>query len=86
MSKMLTELGRLKLFKEEILQKIKSSEYECNTAETFIEYLIKEGSKSEILQCCKLLREQGRQCENLADLIEGKNTDGADTGKSFSVL
>lgn len=80
MNKVLSRLRKMKVTPEKVLQRIRGTEYECDKAATLIGFLIREGTKYEILQLCKLLREQGMHCENLADLIEGNTSDGRDTG------
>ncbi|XP_053392111.1 uncharacterized protein LOC128554826 [Mercenaria mercenaria] len=74
--KMLKTLQQQNVITEEVVKRIEDTVYECNKAVAFIEFLIKDGTKIQILKYCKQLRAEG---QHLADLIEGKNTDGRET-------
>ncbi|XP_053381752.1 sterile alpha motif domain-containing protein 9-like [Mercenaria mercenaria] len=76
---MLTHLRQQNVIADEVVKMIDDIEYENDKPIAFIEFLIKNGTKIQILKFCKQLRAQGQPSGHLPDLIEGKNTDGRDT-------
>lgn len=82
MSKMLQDLRGKNILPKDVLDRVNEVEYECDKAPFFLEYLVKEGSKKQILQFCKALRSQSRAeyGQHIANLIEGRDTGGIETG------